>query len=256
MKIDNLIHQKILKEISQMKSVSTPENIAFGQRYIGTDKPYHGFTTKQITDLVKKVFKENQLNSNDLIQLLNSLYQHGASYTEIVLGPMILSLCPQTLKNFDPQNLDLWLNYTHGWAEDDVLCQSIFTAENVLAKWPEWEKILKNFNRDSNVNKRRASLVLLTKSVRQSDDSRLSKLAFKNIENLKWETDILITKAVSWLLRSLTTFHKDEVLKYLEDNKESLPKIAYREALSKALTGRKYNNLKKLTSQNHLAKHH
>jgi len=251
------IHQQILKEINQLeKSLLSKRDLGrlnFGQRYIGTNKHYHGFTTKQITDLAKKIFKENNLSSDEIIQLLNSLYQNGKSYTEIVLGPMILSLCPQTLKNFDPQNLDLWLNYTHGWAEDDVLCQSIFTAENVLTKWSEWEKILKKFNQDSNVNKRRASLVLLTKSVRQSDDSKLSKLAFKNIENLKGETDILITKAVSWLLRSLTTFHKDEVLKYLEDYRDSLPKIAYREALSKALTGRKYNNSKKLTSQNHLS---
>lgn len=240
------IHQKILKEISQIKSASTPENINFGQRYVGTNKPYHGFSSKQIFIIAKKIFKENNLNSDEIIQLLNSLYQHGTSYTEIVIGPTILSLSSQTLKNFDPKNLDLWLNYTCGWAEDDVLCQSIFTAENVLSKWSEWEKILKKFNQDSNINKRRASLVLLTKSVRQSYDSRLSKLAFANIEKLKGETDILITKAVSWLLRSLTTFHKDEVLKYLEDNKDSLPKIAYREALSKALTGRKYNNSKKL----------
>jgi 3-methyladenine DNA glycosylase AlkD len=243
--ITNPIHQKIIKEISQMKSVSTPENILFGQRYIGTDKPYHGFTTKQITDLAKKIFKENQLNSDDIIQLLNSLYQQGTSYTEIVIGPMILSLSPQTLKNFDPKNLDLWLNYTHGWAENDVLCQSNYTADILLNNWSEWQKILKEFNQSSNINKRRASLVLLTKPLRQSDDPRLSKLAFANVEHLKGETDILITKAVSWILRSLVSFHKDEVLKYLEDNKDSLPKIAYRETLSKALTGRKYNNSKK-----------
>ena len=244
MSVKNLLHLSILKEISKIKSVSTPENIAYGQRYIGTDKPYHGFTTKQISDLAKKIVKENKLNSSEIIQLLNSLYQNGTSYTEIVIGPMILSLCPETLKKFNPQNLDLWLNYTHGWAEDDVLCQSIFTAENVLNKWSEWQKILTKFNQDSNINKRRASLVLLTKSVRQSDDSRLAKLAFENIENLKGEKDILITKAVSWLLRSLVTFHKNEVLDYLEKNKETLPKIAYREALSKALTGRKYNKTK------------
>lgn len=244
--ITNPIHQKIIKEISQMKSNSTPENISFGQRYIGTDKPYHGFTTKQIVDLAKKIFKENQLNSDEIIQLLNSLYQHGTSYTEIVLGPMILSLSPLTLKNFDPQNLDLWLNYTHGWAENDVLCQSNYTADILLSNWSEWQKILKEFNQSSNINKRRASLVLLTKSLRQSNDPRLSKLAFENVEHLKGETDILITKAVSWILRSLVSFHKDEVLKYLEDNKDSLPKIAYRETLSKALTGRKYNNKSKI----------
>lgn len=243
--ITNPIHQKIIKEISQMKSNSTPENISFGQRYIGTDKPYHGFTTKQIVDLAKKIFKENQLNSDEIIQLLNSLYQHGTSYTEIVLGPMILSLSPLTLKNFDPQNLDLWLNYTHGWAENDVLCQSNYTADILLSNWSEWQKILKEFNQSSNINKRRASLVLLTKSLRQSDDPRLSKLAFANVEHLKGETDILITKAVSWILRSLVSFHKDEVLQYLEANKDSLPKIAYRETLSKALTGRKHANSKK-----------
>lgn len=240
-KITNLLHLSILKEISKMKSSVVPSNITFGQRYVGTNKPYHGFTTKQMSDLAKKIVKENNLDSDQVINLLNSLYQNGASYTEIVLGPMILSLCPKTLKNFDPKNLDSWLNYTCGWAEDDVLCQSIFTPDILLSNWTEWQKILKEFNQSPNINKRRASLVLLTKSVHQFNDSRLSKLAFANIEKLKGETDILITKAVSWLLRSLVTFHKQELLDYLETNKDTLPKIAYREALSKALTGRKYN---------------
>jgi len=244
--IKNPSHLEILKLIDQTKSVSTVENINFGQKYLGTNKPYHGFSTKQITDLAKKIFIENKLNSKEIIQLLNSLYQNGKSYTEIVLGPMILSHYPETLKNFDPQNLDTWLNYTCGWAENDVLCQSIFTAENVLNRWSDWSKILKKFNQDENINKRRASLVLLTKPLRQSNDLRLSKLAFKNIENLKGEKEILITKAVSWLLRSLVSFHKDEVLNYLEKNKDTLPKIAYREALSKALTGKKYVNKSKI----------
>lgn len=235
------LHQQIIKEISKIKSVSTPENISFGQRYLGTNKPYHGFTTKQIVDLAKRIFKENSIDSTEIISLLNSLYQNGVSYTEIVLGPMILSFSSEALKNFDPKNLDLWLNYTCGWAENDVLCQSNFTAENILNRWSDWQKWLKEFNQSSNINKRRASLVLLTKSLRQSDDPRLSKLAFENVENLKGEKDILITKAVSWILRSLVTFHKTELLDYLDKNKESLPRIAYREALSKALTGRKYN---------------
>lgn len=243
--ITNLIHLKIIKEISKIKSVYTPENIKFGQRYLGTNKPYHGFTSKQLSDLSKRIYKENNLSPDQIVELLNSLYQNGVSYTEIVLGPMILSLSSETLKNFDPKNLDLWLNYTCGWAENDVLCQSNFSAENILNRWTDWKKWLKEFNKSSNINKRRASLVLLTKALRQSNDSRLSKLAFENIENLKGEKDILITKAVSWLLRSLVTFHKTELLEYLDKNKESLPKIAYREALSKAITGKKYVNKSK-----------
>lgn len=239
------LHQKLLKQIKNLYQKNhDPKEIQWVQKYLGTDKTYHGFSTKQLKDIAKNLVKENNLSSKDTIKLINSLYQHGTSYTEIALAAIILGFSKNLLLNFDPQNLDSWLNYTHGWAEDDVLCQSNFTADILLTNWTNWQKVLKKFNQSSNINKRRASLVILTKSVRQSDDIRLSNLAFENIENLKGETDILITKAVSWLLRSLVTFHKKEVLQYLEKNKESLPKIAYREALTKALTGRKYNRKK------------
>lgn len=224
---------------------SNPCKIDWVKNYLGTDKIYHSFSTKQISDLAKKIVTENNLDEDKTINLLNSLYQNGTTYTEIALAALILSNSPKVLKNFDPKNLDLWLNYTCGWAENDILCQSNFTSEILLNNWPSWQKILKEFNQSTNINKRRASLVLLTKSLRQSDDSRLSKLAFQQIENLKSEKEILITKAVSWLLRSLVAFHKDELLDYLAKNKDSLPKIAYREALTKATTGRKYNNSKK-----------
>ena len=240
MTIKNEIHLQILKDISEMSF--NPNKIDWVKNYLGTNKIYHGFSSKQIVNLAKKIIKENNLNEKDLISLLNSLYQNGTSYTEIALAATILSNSPKILKNFDPKHLDLWLNYTCGWAENDVLCQSNFNSEVVLNNWSEWLKILKEFNKSSNINKRRASLVILTKPLRNSDDSRLSKLAFEQIENLKSEKEILITKAVSWLLRALVKFHQKEVLEYLEKNKDSLPKIAYREALSKALTGKKYIN--------------
>jgi len=92
---------------------------------------------------------------------------------------------------------------------------------------------------DGNPSRRRASLVLLTKSVRGSNDARLSKLAFKNIDLLKGEKDILITKAVSWLLRSLIKNHRVEVVDYINKNRQILPKIAIRETERKLKTGRK-----------------
>ncbi|MDD2224631.1 MAG: DNA alkylation repair protein [Candidatus Shapirobacteria bacterium] len=240
MKITNKIHIQILKDISQLKT-DCSSDYQWPKNYLGTDKIYHGFSTGQMIDLVKKIIKENNLDEKQTIDLLNSLYINGKSYTEIGLAAMILSRSSDVLKNFDPKHLDLWLNYTCGWAENDVLCQSNFSSDILFSNWSDWEKIINQFVKDKNINKRRASLVLLTKSLRQSDDPRLSKLAFQNIEKLKSEKEILITKAVSWLLRSLTKFHRDEVLIYLDKNKDSLPKIAYREAFAKATTGRKYN---------------
>lgn len=244
MTITNSCHLQILKLIDQTKSVCKPSDTIWVQKYLGTNKTFHGFSSGQMSQLVKKFLGQNKLNESQAIDLLNSLYQHGTTYTEIALAAMILPHTP-IIKSFEPKHLDLWLNYTHGWAENDIMCQSNFSSDILLNNWLNWKKILNYFNKSLNINKRRASLVLLTKSLRQSDDLRLSKICFENIENLKSEKEILITKAVSWALRALTKFHKDEVLVYLDKNKESLPKIAYREALSKALTGKKYVNKSK-----------
>ena len=124
--------------------------------------------------------------------------------------------------------MDRWLSNRIVWCEVDSLCQSTFIADEVLKRWKEWGKLLKRFVKSENISKRRASIVLLVKACRESDDSRLSDLLFENIEKLKQEKDILITKAVSWGLRELIKNHKNEVAKYLNENIDSLPKIAIR----------------------------
>ena len=243
--IKNRIHLQILEKINNYQSKSDQKQLDWVKKYLGSNKKFHGLNTKEMGILAKTTIKENNLNKKETVDLINSLYKNGTSYTEISLAAAILSLSPKLLAKFNPKHLDNWLNYTCGWAENDVLCQSNFTNEILLSNWQNWKIILKEFNKNSNINKRRASLVLLVKSLQQSDDPRLSVLAFQNIENLKPEKEILITKAVSWLLRALVAFHKQEVLDYLAKNKETLPKIAYREALSKAITGKKYNKIKK-----------
>lgn len=245
-KIIDLSHLQLLKEIHNLENKPDKAKTQWVQKYLGTNKISHGFSSGQISLLVKTFLDKNKLNETQSLNLLNSLYQNGTTYTEIALAGKILFFCKNNLKNFDPKNLDVWLDYTCGWAENDGLCQSNFSANILLSNWNDWQKNLKEFNKSPNINKRRASLVLLTKSLSQSNDSRLSELAFENIENLKPEKGILITKAVSWVLRALVKFHKEEVLSYLQNNKDTLPKIAYREALSKALTGKKYVNKSKI----------
>ena len=89
------------------------------------------------------------------------------------------------------------------------------------------------------MGKRRAALVLLVTPTRTSDDPRFADLAFAVVTRLAPERDILITKAVSWLLRSLVTRHRDTVIAYLDANADSLPAIAIRETRTKLKTGTK-----------------
>ncbi len=116
-----------------------------------------------------------------------------------------------------------------------------FPAPAVLERWSLWKPFLQKLNQDNNIHKRRASLVLLTKVVAKSSDREAAFLAFQNIDNLKSEKHILITKAISWLLRCLIVNHRSEVEDYLSHNSDLLPKIAIREVKTKLTTGKKYN---------------
>ena len=241
----NNLYKKSLTEIKKQSFNKNNKERLWVQKYLGSNKPTRCIKTGDIQKLAKKIIKENNPNKKELLTLLDSLYKNAKTFEEIDLPAKLLGASPKLIQEIDPNKLDYWLNFTHGWAETDVLCQSNFTSDVLLSNWNAWKKLLIKFSKDKNVHKRRASLVLLTKSVRMSDDKRLSDLAFKNTNLLKEETDILITKAVSWILRSLIKYHKKEVADYLKKNKDKLPKIAVREVTNKLLTGTKNKKIKK-----------
>jgi 3-methyladenine DNA glycosylase AlkD len=240
----NKYHLGIIEKIKSYSHNATPDTIGFGLKYVGTNKPSYHLNTKDTQGIANDFLKKNKLSIQELHILLESLYS-GQSYDEINIGAKIIQYSKDLRQEIGLQDLDNWLGKVHGWAEVDTLCQMAFTDEDILSRWSEWQKFLLQLSKDDNVHKRRASLVLLTKPVRLSPDDRLSNVAFKNIGRLRKEKDILITKAVSWLLRALIKNHKAEVTQYLKENMDSLPKIAFREVSSKLETGKKYINKKK-----------
>lgn len=207
--------------------------------YVGTTKTCYSIGTEAERKIIKEWIKNHyDLKPSEYIELLTSLFQ-GESINEISIASELLESMPKHRKRVEPECLDIWLNRVQGWAEVDSLCQSKFTADDLLQNWTEWENLLLKLVSDNNVHKKRASLVLLTKPVRDSEDSRLAEMAFANIDRLKRERHILVTKAISWLLRDLIKHHRQRVEAYIEENMDTLPKIALRETRAKLLTGRK-----------------
>jgi hypothetical protein len=68
---------------------------------------------------------------------------------------------------------------------------------------------------------------------------RLLEASLANLGRLQAERAILVTKAVSWLLRNLSIRHRDVAARYLDENRAALPAIAVREVSAKLQTGRK-----------------
>lgn len=202
MKVTNKHHRELLREIKKQARQGTKHQAEREKSYIGTDKVCYSIRSSVKKQLVKNWIKNrHNFIFPEYLDLLNSLYR-GESHNERLIAGKLLEFLPELRKQINPEFLDKWLNNAQGWAEVDSICQSNFSAEELLNNWQSWKRLINQFLIDSNVHKRRASLVLLTGAVRQSPDKRLSDLSFENIDKLNTEKDILITKAVS-LLHSL-----------------------------------------------------
>lgn len=174
----------------------------------------------------------------EVLAVVGSLYQ-GASYDEKTLAPLILAAHRPARLAVRPDDVRRWLGGLVGWAEVDHLCQNLFPPEQLLADWPAWGGMIAGLASDPAVSRRRAALVLLTGPVKRSPDPRLRDLAFANLQALQGERDVLVAKAVSWLLRALVAHHPQAVAGYLEAHAAALPAIAVRETRGKLVTGRK-----------------
>lgn len=235
----NKYHLEILEELKKHKGQGTKYQQIKEGEYIGSTKPGYSIKTSIKKQIIKDWIKRHgDLSLKEYTNLLDSLC-NGKSHDEISISGKLLESLPRLRKQIEPDLLDKWLINVEGWAEVDSICQSNFTSEEILIKWNDWKKLISELSKSRNIHKRRASLVLLTGPVRHSSDTRLAQLAFTVIDRLKGEKDILITKAISWLLRDLIKNHRSMVQNYIEENITQLSKIAIRETKRKLLTGKK-----------------
>ena len=163
----------------------------------------------------------------------------GESHEEKTLAAILLAAHRAARRSAGPAEFDRWLDQVAGWAEVDTFCQNLIPAEQMLDGWERWRPFIDRLSIDSNINKRRAALVLLTGPAAHSSDPRLAAQAVATMDRLIDERDILITKAVSWLLRSMVTHHRQTVIDYLTNTDARLPRIALRETRTKLATGTK-----------------
>lgn len=228
----------LIPELDLLASAADSSRSAWVQHYLGTNKKVLGLRMAQVGNIAAEISAKIK-TPDELITILDNLYQNGTTFEELAISAGIFGRSKKIRFNFDLNNLYRWLGFTVGWAEVDSLCQSNFTADIVLADWNTWEKFLIKLSADKNIHRRRASLVLLCKTLGQSSDPLPLRLCFKLVDRLKSEKEVLITKAISWVLRSAVKNHGDKIEIYLAENKGTLPKIAYREASRKLTTGRK-----------------
>lgn len=230
-------HHEILQLIQKNSGKGTSQT--FSDSYLGNKNPRYAITAPILRRLAKDWMRDHKhLSREEYAEVLTALIQ-GKSSTEKSFAGILMDYATVDQGGFHPSLFDSWLDHLEGWAEIDSVCTGAYTVKQIPQNWKKWRPLLVKFSKDQNIGKRRASLVFLCSTLSHSDNEEIAKIALQNIDRLKPEKDILITKAISWLLRSMIRHHKKLVAEYLEENKDSLPKIAVRETLVKLKTGKK-----------------
>ncbi|MBL7857721.1 MAG: DNA alkylation repair protein [Cyclobacteriaceae bacterium] len=233
----NVFHQEILQQIIERSG--TPTQHTFVDTYLGNDHPRYPISIPVLRKIAREWMKEyTDLPASAFSQLLTSLIK-GKSSTEKCMVGILLDYATPEQRKFDPKAFDSWLDHLVGWAEVDSLCTGKYSNTEIPENWKNWKPLLVRFNKSKNIQKRRASLVLLCSPMRNVQDDRLRKQAFENIDRLKSDKEILITKAISWLLRNMAKHYRSELIAYLNKNQDTLPTLAVRETMAKLKTGRK-----------------
>ena len=213
-------------------------------RYLGTDHIMYNVSVPKRREIVASWARSHKdVSKDNLVSLVDLLFS-GESHEEKSQASMLLGCYERYLVALEERRIDQWLEKLEGWAEVDSFCDEIdvWFRDDVAHRI----SMLTRWNKHAQIEKRRASLVVLCSSVRHDDRKMFADLSFGFIDARKAEKHVMITKAISWLLRALVKYHKADVAKYLKKNIATLPKIAVREVTGKLETGRKSGKSKRV----------
>lgn len=230
-------HKEILQEIVDRSG--KPTQHTFLASYLGNDHPRYAVSSPVLRKIAKEWASRNSTRSAVEFRDVVSSLINGKSFTEKCIGGILLDYAQPEQRKFDIAIFEKWLDQLQGWAEVDALCTGKFSLAEVPANFRKWKPFLKKLTRGEKIEKRRASLVFYCSPISHCEEDSVAFAAFENIDALKHEKEILITKAISWLLRSMIRHHREKVERFLDENAESLPAIAVRETRIKLRTGKK-----------------
>jgi 3-methyladenine DNA glycosylase AlkD len=230
-------HSGILQQIKDQSG--QPTEHTFLDSYLGTSNPRYPINAPRMRAIGKEWIRQHKdLTAAEFAKLLTSLVK-GKSSTEKVIAGILLDCSTRNQRKFDPTLFEEWLDHLTGWAEVDSVCTGKYCLTEIPADIPAWKGILTRLSKSKNINKRRASLVFLSTPISHSADPRLATIAFANINRLKKEKEVIITRAISWLLRSMVRHHRQALSSFLKKNEATLPAVAVRETKIKLKTGKK-----------------
>ncbi|MFQ5614890.1 MAG: DNA alkylation repair protein [Anaerolineales bacterium] len=182
------------------------------------------------------------ITDQELLALMEALWT-GESREERAIALHLLEHFERRISLLTQAHFDRWRRTLDNWEMTDGLGW-------VLGLWQQtepdtrldylWELIA-----DEDVWSRRLALVAAVRINRGKAGFTIPDLTLQLVDRVKEERHPMITKVVSWALRGMIKPHREQVVAYLEKNRDALAAHVVREVSNKLRTGLKSGTGKK-----------
>ena len=177
-----------------------------------------------------------QISDQELLALMEALWT-GESREERAIAVYLLEQFKRRISILTQAHFDRWRRTLDNWETTDGLGW-------VLGLWQQTEPdarldYLWDLIADEDVWSRRLALVAAIRINRGEAGFTIPDLTLQLVDRVKEERHPMITKAISWALRSMIKPHRDRVAAYLEENQDILAAHIVREVHNKLRTGLK-----------------
>ena len=198
------------------------------QAYMKSTMPYHGVNSPQVDVICKKVFAEHPFASCEEWRAAILELWRGARFREERYAAVRLVSLKRHRECWSPDLMPLleemivsgaWWDYV------DALAQVV--GELLRSHPKEIKPLMRAWSRDSNLWKRRVSIICQLAFKRDTD----VKLLYANIEPNLADRDFFIRKAIGWALRQYAWTNPKEVARYVHEHEAQLSGLSRREAL-------------------------
>ena len=201
------LHHQILQQIKKNSGKGTAHT--FLDSYLGNSHFRYPISAPVLRRIAKDWMKDHRRFIRWRFRLSANGLGRIASGTEKSMAGILLDYATADQRKFKPALFDQWLNHLEGWAEIDAVCTGRYAETEVVSQWDKWKPLLIKFSKSKNINKRRASIVFFCSPLSKVENEEISQTALQIVDTLKAEREILITKAISWILRSMVRYNRE-----------------------------------------------
>jgi 3-methyladenine DNA glycosylase AlkD len=211
-----------------MAAAADPARAPGMQAYMKSTMPYYGLKSAQVDGICKKVFADNPFPScREWTAAILDLWR-GARYREERYASIRLISVKAHRECWTPtlmQVLEEMIVTGAWWDYVDSIAQVV--GELLRSHPREIRPLMRSWSKDSNLWKRRVSIICQVSFKRDTD----LKLLYANIEPNFADRDFFIRKAIGWALRAYAWTDPKEVARYVRAHEAELSGLSRREAL-------------------------